>query len=71
MYFFSVGSAHKRRWTEIENPAFKSAMQHYIKKKVMPPRAAIDSLVLQLGSRTEAQVRTKVHNLIKGKQKPI
>ena len=57
------------RWTDSENKAFYKFMEEFIASKAMPPGSDIDQVRSKLGgTRTTAQIRSKVHNLISGKQ---
>ncbi|XP_072022444.1 uncharacterized protein [Amphiura filiformis] len=59
----------KRRWTEEELSIFDSIVGPCIKKKTMPTRHMLDRVAEKIAhSRTIAQIRTRAHNVIKGKQ---
>ncbi|XP_072027751.1 uncharacterized protein [Amphiura filiformis] len=59
----------KRRWTQKEQDIFKKVLGNFIKRKVMPTRAALDKTQNQLGGkRTILQIRARANNMIKMKQ---
>ncbi|XP_074661297.1 uncharacterized protein LOC141913965 [Tubulanus polymorphus] len=60
----------RRRWSEEENRLFFTRLRHYVDEKKMPPSSELQKLVLELkNQRTLAQIRSRVHNYISGKQK--
>jgi hypothetical protein len=60
----------KRRWTSVELGAFEKAFENDIKRKKMPAVVAIKSFAGEINhSRTVAQIRTRLNNILLGKQK--
>lgn len=58
----------KRRWTSEENSIFQKFFKKYITEKILPPGRVIELAQKQLNTRTKAQLRTRIHNVINGKQ---
>lgn len=58
----------KRKWNEEENNFFIKFFKEEIGRKKMPTGYKIAKAQKQL-NRTVAQIRTRVHNVINGKQK--
>ena len=62
----------KARWTEEENKVFFTQLGPYLERKENPPGNLIKEVLSALAGnrthRTEAQIRTKVSNIITGKQ---
>lgn len=58
----------KRRWTSEENSIFQKFFKKYITEKILPPGTVIELAQKQLNTRTKAQLRTRIHNVINGKQ---
>ncbi|XP_071491977.1 uncharacterized protein [Diadema antillarum] len=61
----------KKRWTEVENRIFYQTFQKYVMSKKMPPRRLLERVANELPCRSVAQIRTRVNNFIKDKQKSI
>ena len=59
----------RRRWSRSENKSFMQAMKSYVESKTMPPGEVIAVLHRKLKTRSIPQIRTKIHNIISGKQK--
>lgn len=59
----------KRRWTDAETSTFKKAFQANIDKKEMACGANIAAVQKVMGTCTIAQIRTRLNNIILGKQK--
>lgn len=57
-----------RRWSSEENHLFLKKFRKYLKEKRMPNSAELGIGCKRLVNRTRAQIRTKVHNIIKQKQ---
>lgn len=57
----------KRRWTEEENNVFKNYFKDYINRKTLPPGSVIKKVQTKL-NRSVAQIRTRIHNILTGKQ---
>ena len=56
-------------WTDEENRMFREKLNAHIQNKTMPHGTIIKELASKLPGRTEAQIRTKLHNIITGKLK--
>ena len=65
---FCISDKKKVRWTASENETFRQKMENYIKTKTMPPGRVIKELQEKMQTRTVPQIRTKIHNIITGKQ---
>ncbi|XP_064630705.1 uncharacterized protein LOC135494501 [Lineus longissimus] len=62
----------RARWSEEENGILFRYMDKYIKAKKNPPGSEIAAVAEKLGgTRTPAQIRTKMNNLVTGKQKVV
>lgn len=59
----------KRRWSFEENTVFKRAFLDALSKKQMPSGEEIMSVSKEMGTRTVAQIRTRLNNIMLGKQK--
>lgn len=59
----------KKRWSVEENSLFKRIFFQFLEKKTMPPGSTLIAAQKHLTSRSVAQIRTRVHNVINGKQK--
>ncbi|XP_074656061.1 uncharacterized protein LOC141909522 [Tubulanus polymorphus] len=60
----------RRRWTQMENDAFCRILKDKIQNQTMPSFETLNSVAKAIGgSRTIAQIRTKLHNVISGKLK--
>ncbi|XP_074661125.1 uncharacterized protein LOC141913860 [Tubulanus polymorphus] len=59
----------RKRWSDEENTVFFNIMKDYIESKKMPPASKIREVCDKLKGRTTAQIRSRVHNYITGKQK--
>jgi hypothetical protein len=59
----------KRRWSFEENTVFKRAFQDALLSKKMPPGDEILSVSKEMKTRTVEQIRTRLNNIILGKQK--
>ena len=60
----------KRRWSEEEDLVLKTRFKTFIAEKKMPPGSVMQHVVsTKLTGRTVAQLRTKINNIIHGKQK--
>ena len=59
----------KRRWSFEENTIFKRAFQETLLNKKMPTGDEILSCSKEIKTRTVAQIRTRLNNIILGKQK--
>jgi hypothetical protein len=60
----------KRRWTSVELGAFEKAFENDIKRKKMPAAVAIKGFAGEINhSRTVAQIRTRLNNILLGKLK--
>ncbi|XP_052759701.1 uncharacterized protein LOC128202688 isoform X2 [Mya arenaria] len=58
----------KRRWSEEENIIFKQCFKNCLDDKIMPTSVQLKVAAKRLPERGIAQIRTRVHNVIKGKQ---
>ncbi|XP_074661519.1 uncharacterized protein LOC141914151 [Tubulanus polymorphus] len=61
----------RKRWSDEENTVFFNIMKDYIESKKMPPASKIREVCDKLKGRTTAQIRSRVHNYITGKQKCV
>ncbi|KAH3849501.1 hypothetical protein DPMN_091904 [Dreissena polymorpha] len=59
----------KRKWTSEENISFMDFFRDEIRTKKMPAGSKIMQSLKILTGRTVAQIRTRVHNIIRDKQK--
>ena len=59
----------KRRWNSEEDGFFMDFFKQEIKAKKMPTGGKIHQAVKTLKDRTVAQIRTRIYNIIKDKQK--
>ena len=59
----------KRRWSFEENTVFKRAFQDALLNKKMPSGKEILSVSKEIKTRTVAQIRTRLNNIMLGKQK--
>ncbi|KAL5014751.1 hypothetical protein ScPMuIL_009021 [Solemya velum] len=58
----------KKRWTDDEKLLFKSLFKRYIQDKILPPGKVLQNALKKLQNRTIFQIRTRIHNIISGKQ---
>jgi hypothetical protein len=59
----------KRRWNEEENKFFRAVFQKCLMQHRLATGSEMDRACKGLPIRTRAQIRTKLHNIIQGKQK--
>ena len=62
----------KRRWTENENVAFSSAFRENLERNINLTSSAIQNAKQDLPilmSRSDSLLRTRMNNIVKGKQK--
>ena len=59
---------YKQRCSETENKIFVQIFSACLKDKHMPTLTAIKLAASKMPQRTVAQIRTRVHNIISGKQ---
>jgi hypothetical protein len=59
----------KRRWSEEEVGIFKKAFKDNILNKAMPSGSELKEVQKQLSHRSVSQIRTRLNNIILGKQK--
>ncbi|XP_033100262.1 uncharacterized protein LOC117103757 isoform X3 [Anneissia japonica] len=58
----------RKRWSQEEKEIFNQKLAKYLKVKKCPPTESLKTVVKMLPDRTLAQVRTRVNNIILGKQ---
>jgi hypothetical protein len=58
----------KRRWSVEENIIFKQCFKNCLNNKIMPTSVQLKLAAKRLPKRAIAQIRTRVNNVIKGKQ---
>ncbi|WAQ98580.1 hypothetical protein MAR_022953, partial [Mya arenaria] len=66
--FIQQQKFYKQRWSETENKIFMQIFSGCLKDKHMPTLTAIKLAASKMPQRTVAQIRTRVHNIITGKQ---
>lgn len=59
----------KRKWDCSENKIFLDIFEDEIKNKKMAPASKLQRAAAMLTRRSTAQIRTRIHNIIKNKQK--
>jgi hypothetical protein len=59
----------KKRWTPAEKTHFAAGFESFIRDKIMPSGKEIESVREGIPGRTVAQIRTRLNNIIKDKQK--
>ena len=60
--------SRKQRWTDAENETFKDHFKSYLESKTLPRGDFLRKAVALFPQRTAQQIRTRVHNVITGKQ---
>ena len=71
---FSARTRTTRRWTTEENQCLQEKFQCNLSEKTMPSGSIIAAAIKDcpvLGSRTIAQIRSHINNVIRGKQKKL
>jgi hypothetical protein len=59
----------KKRWTPAEKIHFAAGFQSFIRDKMMPSGEEIDRVREGIPGRSLAQIRTRLNNVIRDKQK--
>jgi hypothetical protein len=67
--FVGTKRGKKKRWTEDENQIFLKYFKEEIRLQKMPLAAQMQRALKELRNRTLLQIRTKINNIILGKQK--